>query len=322
MRLSPAGIAAVLADSGLIWIVLTCLALALRRPYPVLAVAALVSTIVMPPPIWLSLLAWSYVLYVAAALRLPVALGALLAGLGQMLVSYGVRDMVAPALAVVIVWTIGFAVGRHRDYERQLRHAEVADERLRIARELHDVVAHSISVITVQAGFGHLVIDKQPAKARDALAAIETTGRETLIEMRRLLGVLRDDDQPSRTPAPGLATLDRLLEQTAQAGVRVELTTIGDPWLLPAGIDLSAYRIVQEALTNVVKHAHSATCVLVIRYGTGDVTIEVTDHGRGGPMGSGHGITGMRERVRLYGGEFNAEPLPGGGFRVTARLCA
>ena len=175
-------------------------------------------------------------------------------------------------LVTGLVWAVGYAVGQHRAYERQLlqeraRQAQeelararrgVIEERMRIARELHDVVAHSMSVITVQAGYGHLVIDRDPGQARAALGAIETTGRQALTEMRRLLGVLRaddGDDAAALTPAPGLADLDRLVAQTAGAGVRVELEITGRPRPLPSGIELSAYRIVQEALTNVVKHA-------------------------------------------------------------------
>jgi signal transduction histidine kinase len=315
LRLSPAGLLAVLAEQRWIGIVVTCLAIALRRRYPVLAATALVIAAAMPPPMWLSLFSWSYVLYtVATTCRLPIALAALGAALTTMGLSYG---EISARLAVVVVWTIGYAVGRHRAYESRARQAEVVEERLRIARELHDVVAHSISMITIQAGYGTLVLDREPEKAREALAAIEVTGRETLTEMRRLLGVLRGGDRPSLAPAPGLAALDRLLEQT---GVEVELSVSGTPRPLPSGIDLAAYRIVQEALTNVVKHAGTSTCRLRIHYGDDDVSVEITDHGRGGPAGTGHGITGMRERAGLYGGEFSAEPLPEGGFRVFARL--
>ena len=250
------------------------------------------------------------------------------------------RGGVVPfALLNITVWAVGYAVGQHRRYGEELieHHARLAEaelekarrgvteERVRIARELHDVVAHSMSVITVQAGFGHLVIDDKPAEARAALGAIEITGRETLAEMRRLLGVLREED-PDRVPlapAPGLADLDRLLEQTSMAGVRADLQVSGQLRDLPAGIDLSAYRIVQEALTNVVKHAGTSSCRVAIVHGPDDLLIEVIDDGVGdtGSQGTdGHGLVGMRERVCLYGGRFDAAPLPGRGFRVTARL--
>jgi signal transduction histidine kinase len=315
LRLSPAGLLAVLAEPRWVGVVLTCLAIALRRRYPVLAAAALVIAASMPPPVWLSLFSWSYVLYaVATASRLPIALAALAAALTTMVLSYG---EISAALAVAIVWTVGYTVGRSRAYESRARQAEVIEERLRIARELHDVVAQGISAITVQAGYGTLVMDEQPERAREALAAIEVTGRETLTEMRRLLGVLRGGDRPTLTPAPGLMVLDRLLDQ---AGVEVELSISGTPRPLASGVDLAAYRIVQEALTNVVKHAGTSKCRLRIHYGDNDVSVEITDHGRGGPMGTGHGIIGMRERADLYGGEFSAQPLPEGGFRVMARL--
>jgi signal transduction histidine kinase len=187
-----------------------------------------------------------------------------------------------------------------------------------------------MSVITVQAGFGHLVIDDKPAQARAALSTIETTGRETLMEMRRLLGVLRADDPcgtdrvPLLAPAPGLADLDRLLAQTARAGVHVDMTITGSPRDLPAGIDLSAYRIVQEALTNVVKHAGVTTARATLDYREDELAIEITDLGRGRPVIDGqvpgHGLLGMRERVHVYGGSFRAAPMPGRGFRVAARL--
>ncbi|TCO45287.1 sensor histidine kinase [Actinocrispum wychmicini] len=315
LRLSPSGLVAVLAEPRWGGIAVTSLAIALRRRYPVPAAAALLIAATTAPPVWLSLFSWSYVLYtVAATCRLPIALAALGAALTAMVLSY--HDMSAP-LAVAVVWTVGYTVGRHRAHEQRARQAEVTEERLRIARELHDVVAHSISVITVQAGYGNVVLEKQPEQARDALAAIEATGRETLTEMRRLLGVLRDGDGPARTPAPGLAGLDRLLDQV---GVDVEVVTTGTPRPLTPGVDLAAYRIVQEALTNVVRHAGTSKCRLRIHYGDDDVRVEITDHGRGGPPGTGHGIAGMRERAELYGGEFSANPLPEGGFQVTARL--
>jgi signal transduction histidine kinase len=194
---------------------------------------------------------------------------------------------------------------------------------MRIARELHDVVAHSMSVITVQAGYGHLVIDERPDEARAALSAIESTGRETLAEMRRLLGVLRQEEpgQPQVAPAPGLADLDRLIAHTGRAGIRVELSIAGDVRALPVGIELAAYRILQEALTNVVKHAGTTLARASIAYRPDELSIEVTDDGRGGPVTPGGlGLAGMRERAQLYGGRLDAAPLPARGFRVIARL--
>ncbi len=206
----------------------------------------------------------------------------------------------------------------------QLARQAVVEERLRIARELHDIVAHAMSVITVQAGTARMVMDGSPEVARDALGAIEGTSRQALQEMRRLLSVLRDDSDggaEALAPARGLADLDSLVEATQAAGVRVELCRQGDPVPLPAGADLAAYRIVQEALTNVCKHARATAASIVVRYGPGEVAVEVSDNGVGGaPGGDGHGLVGMRERATLYGGEVEAAPRPEGGFRVRARI--
>jgi signal transduction histidine kinase len=205
----------------------------------------------------------------------------------------------------------------------ELARRAVTEERLRIARELHDVVAHSMSIIAVQSGVGAHVLDSQPEEARKALAAVEATSRQALVEMRRLLGVLRQEADPQGilAPAPGLAEVEALAAEVARAGVRVEVRIEGTPAELPAGLDLSAYRIVQEALTNVVRHAGPATANVAIRYRPGHLAVEVVDDGRGGDPGDqGHGIPGMRERAALYGGTLDAGPLPGGGFRVAASL--
>jgi signal transduction histidine kinase len=242
------------------------------------------------------------------------------------------------ALTFCTAWTAGLAVGRRRRYtddlqryHEQLIQAEVdnarrgvTEERLRIARELHDVVAHSISVITVQAAYGHLVVEAQPAQAGAALGTIERTGRDTLVEMRRLLGVLRDDGperRPSLVPAAGLADLDALMTQTGQAGVDVDLQITGRVRVLPPGTDLSAFRVIQEALTNVIRHADTQSARVAVDFGPTDLDIEIVDDGRGGtPSTGGHGLRGMRERVSLYNGRFTAGPRPDGGFRVVASL--
>jgi signal transduction histidine kinase len=211
----------------------------------------------------------------------------------------------------------------------ELARRAVTEERLRLARELHDVVAHAMSVIAVQSGVGAHVADSRPGEVGKALAAIETTSRAALTELRRLLGVLRQDGDPqaSLAPVPGLANLDVLLAEMAEAGLAVRLRVEGAPAPLPAGVDLSAYRIVQEALTNVVKHAGPARARVVVGYRDQDVTVEVTDDGRGavnsasdGRVGTGHGLIGMRERVQVFGGDLQTGPRPGGGFRVAARL--
>ncbi|WP_203996889.1 sensor histidine kinase [Micromonospora lutea] len=237
-----------------------------------------------------------------------------------------VNQAALTVLAVAAAWIAGNSVRARRNYAAALRvHAAteaVTAERLRIARELHDMVAHSIGVIAIQAGVGARVIDTQPAQARAALATIEAASRDTLAGLRRTLGALRrgDGDPASLEPTPGLADLDRLIAATGHAGVRVELGTVGDA-PVPAEVDLAAFRIVQEALTNVVRHAGVDACQVIVERGDDAVTVEVVDDGRGGPIGiDGHGLIGMRERVLAVGGHFRAGPRPEGGFRVAARL--
>jgi signal transduction histidine kinase len=238
-------------------------------------------------------------------------------------------------------WLTGFAV-RHqaeqtqrlRDLAAQLkaeqdRRAEeaVQDERSRIARELHDVVAHHVSVMTVQAGAVRRLLTPEQEREREALVSVEETGRQALTEMRRLLGVLKDEaeqERPApRAPQPGIATLDTLLGQVREAGLPVEMTLEGRPVELPPGVDLSAYRIVQEALTNALKYAGPARAWVVVRYRDDDVELEISNDGRTEAAqadGGGHGLVGMRERVAVYGGELESGPRPGGGFAVRARL--
>jgi signal transduction histidine kinase len=250
--------------------------------------------------------------------------------------------VVSNGLVLAAAWLLGHFVGVRRahtarleqtaELERaraELARRAVVEERLRLARELHDVVAHSISVIAVQSGVGAHVANTQPEEAAKALAAIEATSRAALTELRRLLGVLRQEGEPqgSLAPVPSLADLDALLAEVAKAGLGVRLRIEGTPSPLPAGVDLSAYRIVQEALTNVVKHAGPARAQVVVGYSDRDVTVEITDDGRGvtAPTGDGrarvgHGLIGMRERVQVFGGDLEAGPRPGGGFRVAARL--
>jgi signal transduction histidine kinase len=209
--------------------------------------------------------------------------------------------LVSAALCLIIAWFTGYIVRQRRRYSVRLQDEAaskaVTEERLRIARELHDVVAHSMSVIAVQAGYGQYVIDSHPADARSALGAIQATSREALDEMRRMLGALRqaddaavleagagqDSESAPLLPAPGLGDLDRLVSRTARAGVQVEVTRCGQPRELPASIDMSAYRIVQEALTNVVKHARTSSCRVLIGYRPDELTVEITDNGAGVP---------------------------------------
>ncbi|HVF05578.1 MAG TPA: sensor histidine kinase [Frankiaceae bacterium] len=271
----------------------------------------------------------SYLLLAAAQVAVAVGVAR-----GQGDVSTLVGDIVA----LLVAYLLGDSARRrrdvialHRDRADQLERTQaevarraVAEERLRIARELHDVVAHSMSVVAVQAGTGRLVVDRDPAAAREALTVIERTSRDALDEMRRLLGVLRDEDGGSgRAPAPDLAGLDELIARTVASGVPVSVRVEGERRPLPAGLELAAYRIVQEALTNVARHAPGAAATVVLRYGPDGLGVEVTNT-RGGaapsPNGSGHGLLGMRERAAVYGGTVEAGPLPGGGYRVATEL--
>jgi len=427
------------AGGPLAFLVITTagVAVALRRRRPVfmlglLLAGSVVTTALTGPDfsILTYFLPVAYVLYLVAstyerrrdAARVLVAVYlTLLADAVLLAIGWGgffnEGGLISVALCVIVVWTIGYTTRQRRRYAVSLQEEAaskaVAQERLRIARELHDVVAHSMSVIAVQAGYGQYVIDSQPRDARAALGAIQATSREALDEMRRMLGALRQaddaDGQPDGTdrpadgaaaapdgpgvplfPAPGLADLDRLVARTAGAGVRVDVTRFGQPHDLPASIDRSAYRIIQEALTNVVKHAQTGSCRVLLGCRDDELIIEVTDDGAGMPTGepvgagmshhasaapagtalisrngaarhgmgildggpaepapppgafpgtlpgvltsvrpgvrpgmlpgAGHGIIGMRERVTLLGGEFSAGPLPGYGFRVSARI--
>ncbi|MFF4346620.1 sensor histidine kinase [Streptomyces sp. NPDC001530] len=288
-------------------------------------------------------LAVDVALYFIAAARprrtgvtaVSMALGLLVAWLTVRLLSgwgIGVSAELAVALTAVVAWLLGDASHRTRAYAEKLRlqaaTQAVTDERLRIAREMHDMVAHSIGIIALQAGAAARVVHTQPDAAREAMTAVETAGRETLAGLRRMLVALRQADQgrapdssPLR-PAEGLADLDRLAAATTAAGVRVDVHWEGERRQLPSDIDLSAFRIIQESITNVVRHAGTTACQVTVDYRDEEVAVDVTDDGRGRGSGTdtGFGLVGMRERVALLHGEFTAGPRPEGGFRVTARL--
>ncbi len=211
-----------------------------------------------------------------------------------------------------------------REREEKARQA-VIEERSRIARELHDVIAHGVSLMGVQAAAAEQMLDSDPERARESLRSVQHAAREAIAELRRLLGVLRElDDQPSRLPQPRLAELDSLLEHVRAGGLAVELTREGPRSPLPAGIELSAYRIVQEALTNALKHGGPARARVWVRRHPHELDIEVVDEGGAQPhvaaAGDGHGLVGMRERVALYGGTLEAGPRSAGGYAVRARL--
>ncbi|MEA2629788.1 MAG: hypothetical protein QOE66_7 [Chloroflexota bacterium] len=205
-------------------------------------------------------------------------------------------------------------------------HRRAGEERVRIAREIHDVLAHRISMISVQSGVGAHLLDRDPDQARSALIAVNQASKEALQELRATLGLLRQVDGPeSRSPAPGLAQLEGVMASTTAAGVDVRLDVSGQPRDMPTGVDLAAYRIIQESLTNVIRHARAATARIAIAYRLADVVIEIEDDGhgidqRGLPDTGGNGLLGMRERAAALGGDLEAGPLATGGFRVRARL--
>ena len=286
-------------------------------------------------------------IYTAAAMLPPrrarlVLAAAVVFGVVGATASPGPTDVGVPAL-IVSAWLLGNYVGSRRRYTAELEdknrlleqaRIELADqavteERLRIAREVHDVVAHTMSVVAVHAGTGRMVADEDPAAARQALATIETTTRSALVEMRRMLGVLRgsDGEEPGTlAPAPGLGDLDALVADVVRSGITVEVRVEGDRTDVPAGVDLAAYRIVQEALTNVIKHAGRVRVTVAVRYSDDAVTVEVDDDGPAGheaqpvPVAPGHGLAGMRERVAMYHGDLVVGPGPIGGYHVAARL--
>ncbi len=249
----------------------------------------------------------------------------------------GVGNFVVASIIFAIVWTIAFGVGRksveadearerafraEREREERARSA-VAEERARIARELHDVVGHSVSVMTVQASGVRRLLRPDQEREREALLVVERTGREALAEMRRMVGVLRrPEEAPALAPQPSLDHVSRLVEQAREAGLPVELRIEGEAMQLPAGVDLTAYRLVQEGLTNVVKHAQATRAEVLVTYGESYLEVTVRDDGSGvgNGDGGGHGLVGMRERVSVYGGELDAGPQPGGGYRLRAKL--
>jgi signal transduction histidine kinase len=248
---------------------------------------------------------------------------------------------VEPASLMVALLLLGDAVHARRGWQAEVRERlarveadrereaerRVEQERLRIARELHDVMAHTIAVVTVQAGVAADVLADDPDEARAALATIRSASREAMAELKATVGVLRggEGDAAPRAPSPGLGQLDGLFETARDAGLRVEASVSGEPRPLPALVDLTAYRIVQESLTNVRRHAGAATATVTIRYEPADLVIEVDDDGRGPAADggrTGYGLAGMAERSAAVGGRLEAGRKPGGGFRVTARLPA
>ncbi|MGH3458121.1 sensor histidine kinase [Aeromicrobium sp.] len=295
---------------------------------------------------WIALLVVFYSLGVHAERRRAIIAGALgggafvVADLVDLLTGAGRLEDTVPAwFMLAAAYGIGLAMRGERiqstlltqrterlerEREQQARQA-VAEERARIARELHDIVAHAISVMVVQAQAGQRVLEGEQASAREALGSIETMGRQSLVEMRRLLGVLRVEDRElALGPYPRLADLDVLADRVRHAGLPVEVHVEGEPTSLPPGVDLSGYRIVQEALTNALRHAGPATAKVVVRYRPAEVEVEITDDGRGNAEDreGGHGLVGMRERAALVGGDLESGSENERGYTVRARLPA
>jgi len=246
-------------------------------------------------------------------------------------------DFLFTPVLFAIGWLAGYALRERAEQaeaaELRATHAEreresaarvaVAEERARIARELHDIVAHAVSVMVLQVGAVRHKLPAALAEDTDALRGVEQTGRAALAEMRRLLAAMRHDGQePELTPQPGLDTLDSLLEEVGRAGLLVRLHLDGDTFPLPRAIDLSAYRIIQEGLTNALKHARASHADVTVRYGSDELQIEIRDDGQGAATtdGLGHGLVGVRERVKIYGGEMTTGTATGGGFILSTRL--
>jgi signal transduction histidine kinase len=307
------------------------LALTARRRYPlavalVVTAADTVAAALTVPPHWVSVVvAWMCALYGLAvwtgtrAFLVGTAFAAAsIVVVGQNSSPEELQTWLVAAVAALVI--VRLVVRRRDERATQKAHEAAADERARIARELHDVVGHSVSVMVVQAGAERRVADRE--STRETLEQIEQAGRQALAELRRMLGVMRRGHEPAdRSPAPGLAALDALVDGVREAGLPVGVRREGTPMPLAPGLDLTAYRIVQEGLTNALKHADGARVDVVVRYAPRELAIEVLDEGPGGSVnGSGHGLAGMRERVALYGGHIEAGPRPEGGFALRARL--
>jgi signal transduction histidine kinase len=336
----------------------TTIPVAFRRKYPlqafVISGCALAVDLLVPRgPDSLSILAVLILLYTLAAYRprrlsVPgllvsvfgaVAVVALRAPHGIGALDLGVLAVVVSSGTALVAWVLGDSMRYRRAYLKALEdraarlerergtQAQIAAaaERARIARELHDVIAHNVSVMVVQADGAGYALHTEPERAGQALAAIAQTGRQALTEMRRLLGVLRSgDEQAGLAPVPGLDQIRELIEQAREAGMSVSLTLFGAPQVLSEGAELAAYRVVQESLTNTRKHGGlAAAAAVTMSYEPDGLLLRMTDDGLGAeaaPDGIGHGLTGMRERIEMYGGTVQAGPLPGGGYQVTAGL--
>jgi signal transduction histidine kinase len=335
-------------DAGAIALVIAAAgALAWRRRQPVAVLGVVFGATLLyfvlgyaGGPIWLALII-AYFTAVVAGHRLPAAIVAVAGFLVFPWLDYLLRDAPGPSLAglaglaawLLVLLGAGEAIRIRRERtaeaarireEETLRRA--GEERLRIARELHDALGHHLSLINMQSGVALHLNKELPEQARSSLAAIKQASKEALAELRSVLDILRQDGEPAaRSPTWTLARLEDLVSQAAAAGLEVRAETDGEVRRLPFAVDVAAFRIVQEALTNVTRHAGPATATVRVSYGDRDLTVQVDDDGRGlsahgSAPGSGNGIVGMRERVAALGGDLQAGPRAGGGFRVRARL--
>ncbi len=337
------GVAALLSLAGMSMLLL-------RRRAPLLgligmfAAAAIQIELVEPVALFfgqfipIGVMTYAVGAYSPSARTALAGLGVALAGVALVMHSVpglgSLGDIAVDGGILAVCWGVGWVAGtRGRRAEALALHAErlerereelIAGERARLARELHDIVAHSVSVIAVQAEAGEALLTDEPERAAEAFRSIQGTSRQALVELRRLLGLLREaGGPPARAPHPGLAEGEELIEQVRRAGLAVALEVDGTPAPLEPGLDLSAYRVVQEALTNALKHAGPARACVRIRYLPTAIEVEVADDGRGTGAAAGAGglgLVGMRERVALYGGDVVAGADPQGGFAVRARL--
>jgi signal transduction histidine kinase len=335
-------------DAGAVVLLLVAAgALAWRRRYPVAVLLVVFGATLTyfvvgygPSPIWLAMIV-AYLTAVVAGHRLPAAIVAVVGFLVFPWLDFLLRDAPAPSpagLAGLAAWLLvllgvgeGIRIRRERAAEAaRIREEEAlrraGEERLRIARELHDALGHHLSLINMQSGVALHLNKELPDQARSSLTAIKQASKEALSELRSVLDILRQEGEPAaRSPTWTLARLEDLVSQAAAAGLEVRTETDGEARRLPFAVDVAAFRIVQEALTNVTRHAGPATATVRVSYGDRDLTVQVDDDGRGQQghgraPGSGKGITGMRERAAALGGDLEAAPRPGGGFRVLARL--
>ncbi|MDF5753800.1 sensor histidine kinase [Spongiactinospora sp. TRM90649] len=358
-RLAPGPFARPMPAAALVPILLACAAVSVRRRWPFTLLCALevLHVTLLAAGHETSVIEWTVLIavYSVAAHRgLAVSLAGLCLDMVAMLAALAIgvdvetrTTLLFGSAISVTVWVIGRSLRMRRAYLAELKdraerlerardadtRAARAEERSRIARELHDVVAHHVSVMTVQAAAARRILTANPQGAGEALSAIEDMGRTAMAEMRNIVGVLRTDDGRSgpaeRGPQPGMLELPALVEQMREAGLRTQLWTEGEPRDLPPGIDLAAYRLVQEALTNSLRHAGpDARAWVTVRHEPGEFTVHIEDDGRGPAAakpdgerhGSGHGLVGIRERVALYGGMLRIGPRAGGGFEVRARF--